>query len=80
MKERTEIERRNRQASKTARVMVIASILDTRDNVHMEEINRIAKLLGASQRTVYRDIKVIRLARKILVDYARKLEEKQHES
>lgn len=73
MKARTDAERRKRQANKTARVMTISMILDSRGTISIKEAKRIAEKLGVCQRTVYRDIRVIRKARELLATYGAEL-------
>lgn len=73
MKARTDAERRRRQAGKTARIMTISAILDSRETISIEEAKRIAEKLGVCQRTVYRDILVIRESRELLATYGAEL-------
>lgn len=70
MKTRTDTERRQRQAIKYARIVALSKILDTRETIPVDEAKQIADALRVSQRTIYRDIGVIREARTVLVSYA----------
>lgn len=67
IKGKSEIERRRQQAKRDARIVVLSRLIDAHgEGPGVTEVRKFAKTLGVNERTVYRDIGVIKEAQKII--------------
>ncbi len=80
MRTRTEADRRKRQAAKYARIVALTKILNAKENLSTSEARSVADALGVSERTIYRDIGVIREVRGMLAGYGTKINRPQDEN
>jgi len=65
-KPRTESDRAERQARVHARIILVSRLMRPDGSIPTVEVDAIASRIGVSQRSVYRSIRVVRLARELI--------------